>query len=657
MPLSKLLIANRGEIACRIIRTARAMGIATVAVHSDVDATALHVELADEAIALGGTTPAASYLRADAIVSAAVRSGADAVHPGYGFLSERADFARACAAAGLTFVGPPPEAIAAMGDKVAAKARMAEAGVPVLTSFDPGEVPDDAFPVIVKAAMGGGGKGMRVVDRPSDLAAAIAGARREAEGAFGDGTVFIERYLPRPRHVEVQVLADHHGAVVHLGERECSIQRRHQKVIEESPSPLVDDALRAEMGSAAVAAAEAIGYTNAGTVELIATEGGEFFFLEVNTRLQVEHPVTELAWAVDDRPLDLVRLQLLVAAGEPLPFEQSDLRSIGHAIEARLYAEDPAAGFLPAAGTLDVFEPAAEEGIRIDTGVRSGDVVSVHYDPMIAKVIAAAPTRREAAARLARALERSRIHGIPTNRDLLVTCLRHPSFGDGDLHTGFIDEHLPPEQRTANPSRQALALHAAAAALAGARRRRLAAPVLRTIPSGWRNNPQPQHVVLASPDAEVEVRYARTRGGAWSVEVDEEPLELRVLAWPDEDPLGRLVLDHAGHRVPVGLTEVGGRWHVDSPLGSCTLVEQPRFPDAADEAVAGGLTAPMPGTVVAVHARTGDAVEPGAVLVVLEAMKMEHRITADLAGTVAEVRVEPGQIVDADAVLVVVEAV
>ncbi len=662
--ITKLLIANRGEIACRIIATARAMGIATVAVHSDVDRDALHVDLGDEAVSLGGTTPAESYLRADALLAAAALTGADAVHPGYGFLSERADFARACADAGLTFVGPGHEAIAAMGDKLEAKQLMADAGVPILATYDPEDVPADAYPVLVKAARGGGGKGMRVVEGPEDLVEAIASARRESAGAFGEDTVFIERYLVRPRHIEIQILGDRHGTVVHLGERECSIQRRHQKVIEESPSPMITPELRASMGAAAVAAAEAIGYRNAGTVEFIATEAGDFFFLEVNTRLQVEHPVTELAWRAGDAPLDLVRLQLLVAAGEPLGFTQDDVASAGHAIEARLYAENPAADFLPAAGTLSVFEVPDAPGLRVDTGVRSGDVVSVHYDPMIAKVIAAASTRAEAVARLTRGLARSRVHGITTNRDFLVACLSHPAFTAGDLHTGFIDEHLPPGRRALPRHPDAVRLHAAATALTGARRRHRAASVLRTLPSGWRNNPAQQHVALTTADGmRLDVRYAARRDGAWTVEVTApeapvaevgRPLMLRIETWPDERPDGRLVIRHGDHRLACAVTEAGGTWHVDSPLGADALTEMPRFPLAGTEVVAGSLTAPMPGTIVALRVDEGEAVAAGQVLVLLEAMKMEHRISASQAGTVTQVRVTAGEGVEAGAVLLVV---
>jgi propionyl-CoA carboxylase alpha chain len=652
--ITKLLVANRGEIACRVIATARAMGIATVAVHSDVDRDALHVELADEAVRVGGTTPATSYLRGDALLTAAARTGADAVHPGYGFLSERADFARACADAGLTFVGPGPEAIRAMGDKLAAKRLLADAGVPVLPAHDPGDVPDEAFPVMVKAALGGGGKGMRIVEEPAGLAEALDGARRESAAAFGDDTVFVERYLSEPRHIEVQIIADDHGGVVHLGERECSIQRRHQKVIEESPSPLLTAGLRARMGTAAVAAARAIGYRNAGTVEFVATAAGDFFFLEVNTRLQVEHPVTEMAWRAGAEPLDLVRLQLLVAAGEPLGFAQDDVRPIGHAIEARLYAEDPDADFLPAAGTLAVFEVPAAPGLRVDTGVRSGDSVSVHYDPLIAKVIASAPTRGEAVSRLARGLERSRVHGITTNRDFLVACLRHPAFAAGALHTGFIDAHLPKGARGSPRSRAAVRLHAAAAALAASRARHRSGAVLRTIPPAWRNNPAPQQVTFTAADGvALEVRYAPRRDGTWSVEVDDDALVIEVVAWPDQRDDGRLVVVHEGRRLPVRVTAAAGAWHVDSPLGADELMTVPRFPRSVARAVAGAHTAPMPGTVVAVEVSEGDHVGAGEVLLLLEAMKMEHRVTAAADGTVTAVHVRTGDAVDTDTVLVV----
>ena len=452
MTISKLLIANRGEIASRIIRTARAMDITTVAVFSDPDAGLPFVREADEAVRLPGSAPAETYLRAEALIAAAAAAGADAVHPGYGFLSENAGFARACAAAGLTFVGPSPEAIEAMGSKTAAKELMAAAGVPVLPGavFDDGAEPDPAelhkaaaeigYPVLVKAAYGGGGRGMRIVPGPDEIAGAVASARREAASAFGNGTVFLERFVESPRHIEVQILGDQAGTVVHLFERECSIQRRYQKIIEEAPSPAVGEDLRAELCRAAVAAGQAIGYVGAGTVEFVLDASGRFYFLEVNTRLQVEHPVTELITG-----LDLVRLQLEIAAGQPLPPQVTGARITGHAIEARLYAEDVPAGYLPASGDLHTLEIDSSNGLRVDAGFASGTRVSTFYDSMLAKVIGYGPTRDDARRTLAGALSRARLHGVVTNRDLLVGILREPEFAAGAIDTGYLARHQPEE--------------------------------------------------------------------------------------------------------------------------------------------------------------------------------------------------------------------
>jgi propionyl-CoA carboxylase alpha chain len=699
--ITKVLIANRGEIAARIARTCRALGIGTVAVYSDVDAEALHVEACDEAVRLGGATPAESYLRADAIVEAARRAGADAVHPGYGFLAENAGFARAVTDAGLTWIGPTPEAIEAMGDKIEAKRRMADAGVPLVPgaelapdlAADRDEVAkagdEVGFPLMVKAAAGGGGKGMRVVHDAADLADAVAAARREAAGAFGDDRVFLERFVESPRHVEVQVLGDTHGTVLHLFERECSVQRRHQKVVEESPSPGIDDAVRAALGEAAVAAAEAIGYVNAGTVEFIADEtvlarrrAGEdvdpreaFAFLEVNTRLQVEHPVTEevvrarsAAGALD--PIDLVRLQLLVAMGEPLPFAQEDLVQVGHAIEARLYAEDPANGYLPATGTLTAFEPAVGEGLRYDLGIRAGDTVSTYYDPMLAKVIAVAPTRREAASRLARALDRTVLHGTTTNRDLLVAVLRDEAFLAGDTTTAFLDERFAAEDdRRFVPAEADVEVALIAAAVAGATARRAEARVLATLPSGFTNtaafDPEVRFTVAGEERA---VRYRAERDGSWSVQVlpadadggagegDEgASAEARRALVHAADVDGHLDLEVDGHRQRVRVVGRDGDLQVLTASGRVPLTEEPRFPDQVGEEVAGATLAPMPGSVVTVAVEPGQAVTKGDLLVTVEAMKMEHRVTAPFDGEVAEVRVEPGQQVDADQILVVVE--
>ncbi|MBW2373855.1 MAG: ATP-grasp domain-containing protein, partial [Deltaproteobacteria bacterium] len=476
MSFTTLLVANRGEIARRVIRSAHAMGIRCVAVYVDADADAPFVADADEALRLPG-----SYLDGKAILDAARASGADAVHPGYGFLSENAGFAADVIAAGLAWVGPLPEAIERMGDKLAAKALADEAQVPTLPgSEDPAGAASVGFPLLVKAAAGGGGKGMRVVESADGLDEALAAARREAQSGFGDDRVFLERYVARARHIEIQILGDAHGQVVHLGERECSIQRRHQKILEESPSPRVDAALREAMGEAALRLARALGYRSAGTVEfLLDDESGEFFFLEVNTRLQVEHPVTEAVTGID-----LVREQLRIAAGEPLGYEQSDIAFSGYSIEARLYAEDPANDFLPATGTLVAYEPAASPEVRWDSGVAQGSLIGTDFDPMLAKVIAHAPTRSEAAGRLALALERTHLGGVVTNRDFLVATLRTPEFLAGDTTTDFIDRVEPARSLELSVEERERAARAAALWLQGVHR--AAAPVLAAAPSGWR---------------------------------------------------------------------------------------------------------------------------------------------------------------------------
>ncbi len=655
--IRKLLIANRGEIASRVIRSARALDIATVAVFSDADARAPFVAAADESVALPGSTAAETYLRPELIIDAATRTGADAVHPGYGFLSENADFAEASAAAGLTFVGPPPAAIRSMGSKTSAKQLMAGAGVPVLPGIAIGDgeqlpagLADRAgteigFPMLVKAAFGGGGRGMRVVATPGELTEAVAAARREAVGAFGNGTVFLERLVERPRHIEVQVFADTHGQVVHLFERECSIQRRYQKILEESPSPVVDDTLRAELGSAAVAAAKAIGYVGAGTVEFILDASGEFFFLEVNTRLQVEHPVTELVTG-----LDLVALQLMVAEGKPLPDEAVQAHLSGHAIEARLYAEDVAAGYLPATGSLLLFDVPSLPGVRIDTGVRTGGQVSVHYDPMLAKVIAHAPTREQAARLLARALAETRVLGVVTNRDLLVGILREQDFLDGHIDTGYLTRHDPAALMAGDERR--LPVHALATALADQALRRAETSVLPGVPSGWRNVPNArQQVGYQVAERGFGVEYG-IRGPFVDAAVDGVelgPVLLHGCTAAEVD----LQID--GVRRLVTVARAGDVRYAASAAGATTLVEQPRFPETQQQATAGSLLAPMPGTVVRAEAQLGDSVHAGQVLVVLEAMKMEHSVRTPHAGTLARLNVSAGQAVEEGTVLAVVE--
>jgi acetyl/propionyl-CoA carboxylase alpha subunit len=654
--ITKLLIANRGEIASRIVRSARELDIATVAVFSEPDASAAYVNEADECVALPGSAAVDSYLRQDLIVDAARRTGAQAVHPGYGFLSENADFAQACEQVGLIFVGPPPGAIRLMGSKTAAKKLMADAGVPVLPGLlvsDDGELTREladraaveiGFPLLVKAAYGGGGRGMRVATHVGELIDAIAGARREAAAAFGDGTVFLERLVQRPRHIEVQIFADTSGQVVHLYERECSIQRRYQKIIEECPSPLVDDAMRAELGLAAVTAAKAIGYVGAGTVEFIVDATGEFFFLEVNTRLQVEHPVTEMVTG-----LDLVALQLAVAEGRPLPPEVTEAKLNGHAIEARLYAEDVASGYLPASGTLTCFEIPIAAGVRIDAGYRSGAVVSRYYDPMLAKVIAHAPTRERAARLLARTLADSRLHGIETNRALLVGILRHEEFLQGEIDTGFLTRHDPMELVGADESRQKL--HALAIALADQALRREEAQVLAHVPSGWRNVPNASQQV----DFELGVRglqvHYRLRDGDVSACVDGTEMEGRL--WTCTPC--RVDIEVNGIRSSVSVGRAGEARYADSGLGSSTFVVRPRFPAATTHAAVGSLVAPMPGTVVRLEAEVGADVAAGQVLVVLEAMKMEHVVRAPYDGVLAEAAVVVGQSVNEGAVLAVVD--
>jgi acyl-CoA carboxylase subunit alpha len=669
--ITTLLVANRGEIARRIIRTAAAMGIGTVAVYAEGDAGAPFVADADRAVALPGRTAAQTYLNVGALLAAAAAAGADAVHPGYGFLSERADFARAVAGAGLTWVGPPAEVIEAMGDKLAAKRLLAEVGVPVLESW---EVPGDALPdltgvplpLIVKAAAGGGGKGMRVVgagpgaaggaEGPPELADAVAAARREAAAAFGDGTVFLERYITGARHVEIQILADSHGGLVHCFERECSIQRRHQKVIEECPSPAVDAGLRDRMGAAALAAAKAVGYLGAGTVEFVLEPSGDFWFLEVNARLQVEHPVTEAVTGVD-----LVREQLLVAQGLRLSVTQDGLAMNGHAIEARLYAEDPAAGFLPATGTVLDWCPAAAPSCRWDAGVAAGSVVGVEFDPMLAKVIAHAPARAEAALALALALQRSRIRGVTTNRDFLVAALRHPDFLAGRTTTSFIEDTGVTLARQPSPGE--LRTAATGAALAAQAARRAAAPVLATLPGGWRNTVMPpERAEFRHGSDTVLVSYARQRDGRFDVTVTGAGPD------PDGEPGSGepVTVHHAGdgwidfergwHRHRLHVLTAGDRVWVQGPDGDLALTAVPRFSEAGHgEQVAGGLVAPMPGTVLAVHAAAGDAVAAGQLLMIVEAMKMEHRITAPRAGTLREVRAQPGDQVSAGDLLAVLD--
>ncbi|MFG3528865.1 biotin carboxylase N-terminal domain-containing protein [Streptomyces sp. NPDC047917] len=643
--ISTLLVANRGEIACRIFRTCRALGIATVAVYSDADADALHVREADTAVRLPGAAPSDTYLRADLVVAAALAAGADAVHPGYGFLSENAGFARAVQDAGLLWVGPPVKAIELMASKTRAKELMAAAGVPLLAPVDPAEATADDLPLLLKAAAGGGGRGMRIVRELTELPAELTAATMEAASAFGDGEVFAEPYVERGRHVEVQVMADGHGGVWALSTRDCSLQRRHQKVIEEAPAPGLDDALRTRLHDAAVAAAHAVGYRGAGTVEFLLAPDGRPFFLEMNTRLQVEHPVTEAVFG-----LDLVALQLRIAEGEPLPATAPPAPH-GHAVEARLYAEDPAHGWQPQTGTLHTFHIPDEPGLRLDTGYTDGDTIGVHYDPMLAKVVAHAPTRTEAVRLLARALERARIHGPVTNRDLLVRSLRHPDFLATRLDTGFYDRHLDaltPAPDAADSRRAALA-----AALADAAARQHAPGPGPARFGAWRNiSSQPRTKrYRAEPDGtEHEAAYRTTRTGPAP-----ETGERVIAARPD-----RVTLETGdGLTRHFDIAVHGDKAYVDTATGSYTLTALPRFTDPTDRTEPGSLLAPMPGTVVrlADGLAEGAAVRAGQPLIWLEAMKMEHRILAPASGTLTALHAAPGLQVEVGALLAVVQDV
>ena len=637
--ITSVLVANRGEIARRVFRTCRSEGLSTVAVYSDADAHEPHAREADAAVRLPGNTPAETYLNAELLVEAALKASADAIHPGYGFLSENADFARAVIEAGLTWIGPPPEVIAAMGSKIEAKRIMAVAGVPVLDELDPDRVTAADLPILVKASAGGGGRGMRVVRGLLDLGEAVNGARSEAASAFGDPAVFCEPYLETGHHVEVQILADTHGTVWAVGDRECSIQRRHQKVIEEAPAPLVErlPELREPLYAAARKAAEAIGYVGAGTVEFLAGDDGRFFFLETNTRLQVEHPVTELTTG-----LDLVALQLAIASGAALPAQPPE--RTGHAIEARLYAEDPARDWQPQSGTLHRLDIPRTAGIRVDSGVEDGSVVGVHYDPMLAKVIAWAPDRTHAARLLANTLAGSRIHGLTTNRDLLVNVLRHESFRSGDTDTAFLAVH---DVRAPLADEEAEALSALAAALAEAAYRRETATVQRGLPSGWRNlasAPQSRWYLIG--ERELQVDYRLTRDGL----VADGNVQLESSA-PDET---RLVV--GGVTRSFRVARYPGLVCVDSALGPVDLRPVGPFADPSEQVAAGSLLAPMPGTVVRIAVQPGETVTAGQSLMWLEAMKMEHTITAPADGVVAELSVEAGQQVDVGAVLVVLKS-
>jgi 3-methylcrotonyl-CoA carboxylase alpha subunit len=648
----RLLIANRGEIACRIMRTCRRLGVATIAVHSEADREALHVRSADQSICIGSAPARDSYLNADAMIGAARAAGADAIHPGYGFLSENAGFAAACETAGIRFVGPTAEAIRAMGLKHEAKAIVSAAGVPVV----PGYMGNDqsmarlameasrmGFPLLVKAVAGGGGKGMRVVREAAELDEAVTGARGEAESAFGDGRLMLERFLERPRHIEVQVFGDHHGECLHLFERECSVQRRHQKIIEESPSPFIDAATREAMTAAAVRAARAIGYVNAGTVEFIVDADGRFHFMEMNTRLQVEHPVTEAVTG-----LDLVEWQLRVAAGERLPLAQREIRQAGHAIEARLYSEDPRRGFLPSVGRIERFAcPPEDAHWRVDSGIEDGDAISVHYDPMIAKVIAIGSDRAAALASLRHGLDRTAIFGVASNLPLLRAIVAHPQFAAGDVDTAFVDRELVLLTGETAPSREALLLAASFALEHVA-----AGP--RVSPwsggDGWRAGGAPfQSIGLRTPSF-TRLR-ARRRDGR--IEIEQESTQFAGSVQPvDAD---RFIVDAGAGAQELEMLRHRERLQiVGANAVEITLAPAWPYERSADDADAHPAS-PLPGRVVELRVTAGDVVARGDVLAVVEGMKMQHAIRAGRAGRVTNVLARAGELVDAERVLFDIE--
>ncbi|MGQ0429225.1 MAG: ATP-binding protein [Gammaproteobacteria bacterium] len=646
--IRRLLIANRGEIACRIIRTCRRLGVHAIAVHSDADRHARHVRLADEAFCIGPPPARESYLNVAAVIEAARATRADAIHPGYGFLSENAAFAEACAAAGIVFVGPTPAAIRAMGLKHEAKAIVSAAGVPVVPGYmgedqSPAQLAREAgrvgFPLLVKAVAGGGGKGMRVVGNAAELGEAVAGARGEAESAFGDPRLMLERFLERPRHIEVQVFGDMHGGCLHLFERECSVQRRYQKIIEESPSPFIDAATRAAMTAAAVRAARAVGYVNAGTVEFIVGADGAFYFMEMNTRLQVEHPVTEAVTG-----LDLVEWQLRIASAERLPLPQADLRPRGHAIEARIYSEDPRRGFLPSVGTVERFvHPPEGPGWRVDAGIEDGDAVSVHYDPMIAKVIAGGADRTAALARLAEALDRTAIFGVAANLPLLRAIARHPQFAAGDVDTGFVDRELAALTRESPPAPEALLL-AASLALDDRSGTDPDSPWSRA--DGWRfGGAIPQSLGLRTPSF-LRLRARRAKG-----RIEADTGTARLAGTVRDAGGGRYRVDAGAGPRELELIRHGDRLQVVGAEAN-EIALAPAWPhERSVEDADAHPASPLPGRVVDLRVRAGDAVSKGDVLAVVEGMKMQHAIRAGRAGRVAQVLASVGEQVEAEAVL------
>ena len=639
MSFNSILIANRGEIACRIMQTAQNMGIKCIAVYVDADADAPFVKMADESVLLSS-----SYMDSDAILSAAKQTGAEAVHPGYGFLSENAAFARKVKNNNLIWIGPSAHVIKVMGDKLKAKELAEKSGVPTLPmAADLKDAKDLGYPLLIKAAAGGGGKGMRIVTSPKNLKESVISAQREALSGFGDDRIFIERYVKKSRHIEIQILGDEHGNIVHLGERECSIQRRHQKIIEESPSPKVDPFLREQMGEAALKLAKKIKYCSAGTVEfLMDDKTGEFWFLEVNTRLQVEHPVTEEVTGID-----LVYEQIKIARGEELEFTQDDISWHGHSIEARLYAEDPGNNFLPEVGTLIAYDTEMAGDIRWDSGVEQGYKVGTDFDPMLSKVIAWAPNRIDAINKLARGLEKAHFGGVKTNRDFLISCLRNESFINGNTTTDFIEREKPNSEQVLSENQIFNA--SAAIALWIAMGNRASDEVTDFMPSNWTNGRMPyQRIKLMILKNEIEIKYQLKRSGLFEVmgtnckihAVDESGIDVEV----------------GSHRFFAQVTRADDQILINMPFGDLDAVIVPRFIEPGNEVPEGGLVAPMPGKVIEVKVKKGDKVKAGDTLIIIEAMKMEHSIKATENGKVTKLMVSLNQQVDNGATLLVLDS-
>ena len=641
----KILIANRGEIALRIIHTCRQLGISSVAVYSDADVTAPHVEAADEAIYLAAAPASESYLDGAKIIAAAQRTNCDALHPGYGFLSENADFAAACAAAGIIFIGPEPDVIRPLGLKNDARKIAADAGLQIVPGYDGSDQSNEnlrteilklGFPVLIKAAAGGGGKGMRVVQAADEIDAALESARREALKSFGNELLLLEKFIAEARHIEVQILGDAHGNLIHLFERDCSVQRRHQKIIEESPSPALNDELRNKICAAAVKLGKTLNYTNAGTVEFILAPDGEFYFIEVNPRLQVEHPVTEMITG-----LDLVKLQIEIAEGKPLPLQPEEIKTAGHAIEARLYAEDPDNNFLPATGTLYDWHVAdGMNDVRIDAGIEAGMNIGINYDPLLAKVIAHGSTRDAAMRKLSYALRGLSIQGVQTNRDFLLRLLEHDNFLAGKVHTGFIAENQDALIKQENPALDRVA--AMAAALYWQKQWQTSDELLTNISPGYRNNPyRNPSLKLQIGQREIVVSWHHRANDIYEVSALGETNQVNIISFAQPD----LRLSFDGRQINFRLTEAGDRLYLHSSSGSRTITRLPRHPEIQSATEHGAMTSTMPGQVAKIFVTVGQQVKAGDPLLILEAMKMEQTMRAAIDGLIETIHVKEGAVV------------